>query len=152
MTQGMRHLAVQFMKPADNQNLFLRAEMFRVLGMVQHCLERTGQESEDSLVARLRVYLREHIQEDIDRGMAAAELGISPSHLTTLLRQQAHTHFSAILREERLAEAQALLQYSNQQIKAIASQVGFNDTSYFVRVFREHMGISPQAWRKQNVS
>ncbi|MBQ9651709.1 MAG: AraC family transcriptional regulator, partial [Prevotella sp.] len=36
----------------------------------------------------------------------------------------------------------------NNPVKQIAAQLGFEDVSYFVRLFRQHVGMPPKQYRE----
>lgn len=50
----------------------------------------------------------------------------------------------------QIEEAKNLLKITNLTITSIASEVGFNDTSHFTKVFKEKEGITPKEYRLQN--
>ncbi|WP_259620061.1 helix-turn-helix domain-containing protein [Paenibacillus doosanensis] len=47
----------------------------------------------------------------------------------------------------KIEKAKSLLQHSDLPLKEIVAQVGFADYNYFLRVFRQHTGISPAKYR-----
>lgn len=49
----------------------------------------------------------------------------------------------------RLEEAKQMLETTNDSIEAIAQQVGYEDASFFSRLFRRRVGITPSAYRKR---
>lgn len=51
----------------------------------------------------------------------------------------------------RIACAVKLLRHSGKSITEIAYEVGFNDSNYFARQFRKHIGVSPRVYRHQQV-
>jgi len=53
---------------------------------------------------------------------------------------------NAYLNRYRLRRARALLEASDKSITEVALAVGFSSSSYFARVFREEMGVSPRAY------
>jgi len=52
------------------------------------------------------------------------------------------------IRKKRVENASRLLYHSDQSIKQISAECGFNDRYYFTRVFSREMGISPARYRK----
>ena len=66
-------------------------------------------------------------------------------------------HFQAVLRSaplaflqrHRVAQAKALIQYSDYTLKEIAEQVGFQTVHHFTRHFTAAEGSSPAAWRRE---
>jgi transcriptional regulator GlxA family with amidase domain len=47
----------------------------------------------------------------------------------------------------RLEEAKWLLETSDEAVEAIANEVGYEDTSFFGRLFRRKVGITPMQYR-----
>ena len=47
----------------------------------------------------------------------------------------------------RLEEAKQMLETGNQSIEAIANEIGYEDTSFFGRMFRRKVGIAPGKYR-----
>ena len=79
------------------------------------------------------------------------------------LSSQLHMHFSAVskritryfgctfkdlLQEKRLQKAAALLRSTTLSVGDVILSVGYENTSYFFRLFREKYGVSPTAYRK----
>jgi AraC family transcriptional regulator, transcriptional activator of pobA len=53
------------------------------------------------------------------------------------------------IQEEVIMEAKRLLFYTDNTIKQIADDLGFEDHTYFSRVFARAEGMPPQAFRKK---
>jgi AraC-like DNA-binding protein len=49
----------------------------------------------------------------------------------------------------RLEETKHLLETTDQPIEAIANQVGYEDSSFFGRLFRRKVGLTPARYRKR---
>ena len=47
----------------------------------------------------------------------------------------------------RLEEAKQLLEMSDESVEAVASEVGYEDTSFFGRLFRRKVGVAPGEYR-----
>ncbi|MFC3965045.1 helix-turn-helix transcriptional regulator [Nocardia jiangsuensis] len=79
----------------------------------------------------------------------AAAVGVTPGHLTTLVRRRTGRTVQDWITERRMAHARELLGGSDLPIAVIANRVGLPDPSYFGRVFRRAHELSPRAWRNQ---
>ena len=55
---------------------------------------------------------------------------------------------SALIDEYILLEAKRYLLATASQVKEIADHLGYEDPSYFIRFFKKHTGLSPDAFRK----
>lgn len=93
-------------------------------------------------------YIETHYMEKITIADIAAKTGISPSHFMRCFRQAMGTTFTAYLNDYRLTIASRLLLVSDAQILAIASECGYDNLSYFNRVFKARFGMTPREYRK----
>lgn len=100
------------------------------------------------LVRQAMAYLHEHYAETISREDLAHHLGMSSDYLTYCFRREVEMTPIAYLNRYRVNQAKILLAESDKNITEIAIEVGFSDSSYFSRVFRRQVGISPDAYRR----
>lgn len=56
--------------------------------------------------------------------------------------------FTAYLNDYRLTMASRLLLSSEDSVLTIAGDTGFNNLSYFNRIFKEKFGITPREFRR----
>ena len=78
----------------------------------------------------------------------AQQISISPYYLSHMFREELAITFVEYLTMVRMEEAKKLLKDPSLSIVAIASQVGYEDASYFSKVFKKHVGMSPNRYRK----
>jgi signal transduction histidine kinase/AraC-like DNA-binding protein len=101
------------------------------------------------LVKRAIGYVQQHYTRDLARQEIADAIGVSKNYITQIFHQELGISLWDYLNRYRVKRAKELLRDSDVSITAIATQVGFDDPSYFGRVFRRHVGCSPQAYRDQ---
>lgn len=58
------------------------------------------------------------------------------------------TTFSQLLLRHRMELADQMLTSSTMPVAAIADDLGYNDVSYFEKVFKKYHGCSPAEFRK----
>jgi AraC family transcriptional activator of pobA len=80
---------------------------------------------------------------------AARFLGVSRSWLNQLVRQETAKNLTEHLRGRLILESKRLLAHSDLNISEIAYQLGFDDASYFTRLFRQVEGSSPREFRER---
>lgn len=79
----------------------------------------------------------------------AAACGASVRTIQNLFAAMGTTP-SAYILERRLARAAERLGAAHEaSITEIAFELGFNDSAYFARVFRQRFGVSPREWRRR---
>jgi len=79
----------------------------------------------------------------------ATHLGVSPQHLNRLFRRTLGVTALQYSTQLKMTHAAGLLDQTDQTVRAIARQVGYDDPYHFSRVFTRHHGVSPARWRAQ---
>ncbi len=85
----------------------------------------------------------------IDLNDLARECHLSPSQFRRTFRKLLGTSPLQFILNVRLQAAADLLTNSRLSVTEIAMKCGFNESNYFTRQFRQHIGISPSEYRKQ---
>lgn len=76
------------------------------------------------------------------------ELHMSLPSLSSAVHGATGRTFKELLLEKRLEEAARLLAGTSLPVEEIISAVGYDNTSYFYRRFRQRFGVSPRLYRK----
>lgn len=97
---------------------------------------------------QLQQYFNNHYKEPITVQDMANTLHLSRSHLSRLLKQLMDCSFTEYLSALRIEKAEKLLVSTDMNIVEIAYAVGFNDPSYFLKVFKKITAVSPGVYRK----
>jgi YesN/AraC family two-component response regulator len=103
-------------------------------------------------LARVFQFIENHYCDSINLSDVAKEVGYSPAYLTNLVQEETGLTIKRWIIERRMNQARIYLRTSDQPVRQIAAQVGYNDSSYFTRQFRQFHGVSPQAWRQASVT
>jgi AraC-like DNA-binding protein len=103
-----------------------------------------------TLVRRAMAYIHEHYTESISRKEIAAYVNLSPRHLDRCFSDETAVTPMVYLSRFRLRQARRLLQTTALSISEVAAAVGFSDSSYFCRVFRRDLGMSPTDYRRSH--
>lgn len=93
-------------------------------------------------------YVYQNFKEDIGLESLAQQFNYSPSYVSSAFKQMIGENFNSFLERIRIAHAVNLLLATDMKITDIAYEAGFKSYSTFVRVFQEHMKMSPTAYRK----
>ena len=78
----------------------------------------------------------------------AAELGVTPTHLSRVCNIACGRPASTLLSERIHFEARRLLSETRTPVKDIAEHLGFTSAAYFTRAFQKHSGMTPSEFRK----
>ena len=73
----------------------------------------------------------------------------STSYFSTMFKRYVQQSFVIFLNGERISKAKKLLRDPELNIVSIAASCGFQNPSYFTRVFKKATGITPQDYRRR---
>jgi len=79
----------------------------------------------------------------------AARLNISAGYLTDVLKQESGKTALEHIHIYLISEAKHRLKVDDQSVSEIAYALGFENLSYFSRLFKKEVGISPNNFKKQ---
>ncbi len=77
----------------------------------------------------------------------ADKLCISPNYLNELTQQSMKVSAKTYIQNRIITEAKKQLLYTSSSISEICENLGFNDTSYFIRLFRSKVQLTPLQYR-----
>ncbi len=130
-----------------SKGLFTGAE---VLGQVTEALRRNKRlGSEAQRVARQAMaYIHEHYAETFSREALARAVGLSDRYLTQSFHAETGVTPVVYLNRYRIRQARNLLERGELNVTEVALATGFADPSYFARVFRAEVGVTPRAYQR----
>ena len=115
-------------------------------------LERSPQQarmeavSRDALVQAALQEINQNYREASLSNVARA-YGVSLAYVSECVRAQTGRTYKELLQKHRMETAARLLRRSDLNIQQIIAQVGYENTSYFYRLFHERYGLSPREYR-----
>ncbi len=105
-----------------------------------------------NLIHRCISYMSAHCGEEITLTDMARRLYISPAYLSRIFKRETGTAFSAYMNALRVHKAKELLTETDTRLTDIAQLVGFQDQSYFTKVFKRVSGCVPSEYRLRHIS
>lgn len=99
------------------------------------------------LLGRAVAFMEDNLGEPLDRDSVARAAGLSGSHFSRLIRERTGRTFTDLMAQYRVDRAKAMLRRTDKSIVQIAMECGFEDQSYFSRVFKRYTGSAPRAYR-----
>ncbi len=91
--------------------------------------------------------IHESMSQPLTLSSIAREVGIHPAHLARTFRSHYRRSIGDYVRRLRIERAARDLSDSSASIAEIGLRAGFFDQSHFSRVFRDHTGLTPAAFR-----
>ncbi|WP_370900092.1 helix-turn-helix domain-containing protein [Chryseobacterium gossypii] len=82
----------------------------------------------------------------------AEQLAVSPRYLSDLLKQETGKTAMELIHIFLISEAKNLLRLGEKDVSEIAYALGFENASYFTRLFKKQTGMKPLEFRKTNLN
>lgn len=95
-------------------------------------------------------YIDTHPADKLTLEELAEKAGYSPSHLSRKFNREMGCSIITYIQNSKLERACYLLANTTESVDDISSELGFNARSYFTTVFKNHTGMSPTEYRKEN--
>ncbi|MCL2801339.1 MAG: helix-turn-helix domain-containing protein [Treponema sp.] len=78
--------------------------------------------------------------------------GLSAPYFSTVFKEEMGENLSNYLNRLRVEKAAAMLVTTNQPISEIASKCGFEDQSWFSKIFKNNTGLTPGKYRENGIT
>ncbi|MBQ8408372.1 MAG: PocR ligand-binding domain-containing protein [Clostridia bacterium] len=111
-------------------------------------LKEIVQPSGKQLIDSIELFVETHIKEEIDVDRICCEFNISRTRLYEVIRPYTDGGIAAFIKNKRLEHAKNLIKTTSLPIPQIASESGFSDYNYFLRVFKRKYGVSSKKMRQ----
>ena len=113
-------------------------------------MEAGGRKFDTEIMANVYRYIEDHFKEGTLSELAV-EMKVDVYWLSREIKKKSGKTYKELLQEKRMQQAVYLLINSRIAVSDIIEAVGYDNTSYFYRKFKERYGISPKEYRIENM-
>lgn len=124
----------------------LRSWTTDVLLNYRNHMSNKVQHSRSSMVQKVQEYVSSHL-EDASLQSIATHVFLNPSYLSKIYKLETGEGISDYLSRLKMETAAHMLRTTPDKIYEIAAKVGYLKTSYFIKVFKDRYGLTPQEFR-----
>ncbi|MCF0121290.1 MAG: AraC family transcriptional regulator [Oscillospiraceae bacterium] len=106
-----------------------------------------AQVKHSDVVFKITNHIKKNCAEKLTLDSLAREVFLSKSYLSSIFKQETGMSLTAYITKVRIEKSKKLLLENNVSLAVIAGQCGFKDQSYFTKVFKKEVGVSPKRFR-----
>ena len=92
-------------------------------------------------------FISQNFAHNLTLDMVAEHVHLNPAYFSTLFKQSTGSSFKEYLNMVRIEESKRLLANTDYSIIDISLATGFEDQSYFSKVFKKYTGLTPKQYR-----
>jgi AraC-like DNA-binding protein len=115
----------------------------------QPCAHLKRESDYDAVRKLINVLDESHADPTLDLAKVAKKMPISQKRLSIILNQHVGVSFRQMLRNVRVEEAKRMLATRQYSVKEVAARVGFTDSHYFSRSFKELTGQNASEYQEK---
>lgn len=112
-------------------------------------MEIAEADKEQKLVIEVLSYIEEHYR-DGNLDSLAKRLHYDMRWLSKEIKKRTGHNYMDLVQNKRLSQAAYLLTTTNMNVLDIGMAVGYDNTSYFHRIFQKQFGVTPRTYRIEN--
>ena len=102
-----------------------------------------------NVIFKTTAYIKEHLTDKLSLDQAAEQVYLSKSYFCRIIKEELGCTFTEYVNRLRIERSKTLLRGTGMPIAEIACAVGFDDQSYFTRIFKKQTGMAPGKSREQ---
>lgn len=95
-------------------------------------------------------YIKNNYSRDISLNDIAAHVKVVPTYLSEIFNKEIGVSIPQYLARLRVEKSKKLLSESEMKVFEVANSVGFKDANYFGKIFKKHVGVTPQQYHEYN--
>lgn len=114
--------------------------------------EEKGFSSVNAETENAILYIREHYTSStLSLSEVAHLVGMNKDYFSSLFKKDTGYGFVDYVNNMRIQKAKELLSTTNKKVYEVGMEVGFQDESYFSRVFKKSVGIRPKEYKNREI-
>ena len=136
---------IQSLKTLDELNIWLTAALDNFLG---YMLNFSGIKHTHT-IAEIKAYIKENLGEKLTVDSIAGHVYLSKSYLSRIFKEVTGDSLTEFINHARIEKSMSLLADSSLSLAEISEMVGYEEQSYFSKVFKALTGCTPAKYRTQ---
>lgn len=126
----------------------LRDWTFQVIDTLEAHYASVRHDSRQDLILQIQAYVAENLA-DATLQSIADHVYLNPSYLSKIYKLETGEGISDYLFRLRMERAAYLLQSTNLKVYEVAERLGYQKTSYFIKLFKDRYQCTPQEFKER---
>jgi AraC-like DNA-binding protein/mannose-6-phosphate isomerase-like protein (cupin superfamily) len=137
----------------DCSEIIIQALLIVLLSMIQRIVNEDIKKNINRkyllIFKKFNGLLEDNFKNNLSASEYANKLNITNHHLNLIVKEITGKTLSEVIKARKVLEAKRLLTFSHQNISEIGYFLGFEEKSYFSRIFKQETGQTPQDFKKK---
>lgn len=146
---SLNHIYTQWFKEVKEKNKFKKLET-EIKKLKNDCFMETDKYVEckySRTIQKVLNYIEENYHTDISLEKVSENVFLNKNYLSDLFRKEVGISFIQYLNDYKIQKAKILLKIGDFRTTEISDMVGFQNDSYFIKVFKRYTGYTPNEYK-----
>ncbi|MBB3127036.1 two-component system response regulator YesN [Paenibacillus rhizosphaerae] len=126
----------------------LREWALEILKVIENDMEKEVRYSRAHIVKKAQQFIEDNLSSNISLKAVADHVHVHYTHLCKIYKLETGENLSDYLYRLRMEWAVYFLKNSEDKIYEIGAKLGYQNIPYFIKVFKQHYGMTPQEYRE----
>lgn len=105
-------------------------------------------EKDKPIVQTVMEYIDNNLDKDLTREALADHVYLNQDYLARIFKKEIGESIGNYITEKRVTVAKKYLEKTNESVNSIAIKVGYDNFSYFTKIFKDRVGMTPKDYRR----
>lgn len=140
----------EFVQDINRCNTIEEIDLYAIQALEKYikAVQRHDRVKNHHIINQVKAFIRKNYYKNLTLEEIAESVYLSPYYISRIFKEEQGLTVMDYLTKVRLEEAKKLLRNPAYQIEEIAEKIGYNDPSYFSKVFRRKEGMTPSQFRQ----
>lgn len=122
-----------------------KEELLEILPYIDNLIKDDADNSNERIIS-IKNYISNHFDSNISLPIVAEVFNLNPSYLSRIFKNATGMRIGNYIMSVRMEKAKQLLS-NDEDIFETAQKVGYNNISYFNKIFKEYTGVMPNQYK-----
>src|SRR5699024_2000543 len=140
----------EYYEPDLQSTQIIRFEILTLFSRLLRVASKSNIDKKKSIdVLSLLLYIEKNYN-NVTLEKMAKQFHFNQNYLSSFLKKHTGYTFINLVQLQRINVAAEYLTYTNMPIEQISLKIGYENSSYFYRIFKQKLGLSPQKYREKS--
>lgn len=101
------------------------------------------------LVMKILEYIKRYYNTSLSLNVLADKFHYNSRYISQIIKKETGVNFVDYLNQVRIQRAKQFLKQDGNRVEEISTKVGYNDSRYFAKIFKNSEGVTPSEYRKK---
>lgn len=123
-----------------------------IIDQITDYINSAVNEKKGKYLEQINSYLDDNLASNITLNTVAEHLELNPSYLSRMFKENMGKNFIEYLTDYRMEKSKELLVNTKLKVQDICTKMGYSNSYYFIKIFKQHTGLTPGQYRKSYAS